>query len=189
MPDQSITCATCGRPFNWTTGEQQFYRERGLQAPRRCPDCRGASRQQAPAAHPRGRPSAATHRPVARRPTPRRPFGVATLVAAVALSAALFILVPSTPALAWLITVNLLALLLYGYDKAIAGGEQRRVPEATLLGIALIGGSPGAFVAMVLFRHKTSKPAFLVPFALIVALQVGLVVTWLALGRPWLAGV
>jgi uncharacterized membrane protein YsdA (DUF1294 family) len=62
------------------------------------------------------------------------------------------------------------------------------VSEATLLGVALIGGSPGAFVAMMLFRHKTSKPAFLVPFALIVALQVGLVVAWLTLGQPRLIG-
>lgn len=107
-----------------------------------------------------------------------RPFGVATLVAAVAVSAALYVLVPSTSILAWLIAVSLLALLLYGYDKAIAGGTHRRVPEATLLGVALLGGSPGAFVAMVLFRHKTSKPAFLVPFALIVVLQVGLIAAW-----------
>jgi uncharacterized membrane protein YsdA (DUF1294 family) len=29
-----------------------------------------------------------------------------------------------------------------------------------------------------LLRHKTSKPAFLVPFALIVLLQLGLLAVW-----------
>jgi uncharacterized membrane protein YsdA (DUF1294 family) len=47
-----------------------------------------------------------------------------------------------------------------------------------LLGLALIGGSLGAAAGMLLFRHKTSKPAFLIPFGLIVLLQVGLIVVW-----------
>jgi uncharacterized membrane protein YsdA (DUF1294 family) len=183
MPDQTITCTACGRRFTWSAGEQQFYRERGLQAPRRCPDCRGAGRRQpatAPAAaHTAPRPA----RPLSRSRTPRRTFGVATLVAAVALSAVLFLLIPSAPLLAWLVAVNLIALLTYGYDKAVAGGARTRVPEAVLLGLALIGGSPGAFVGMLLFRHKTGKPAFLIPFGLIVALQVALLVGWLLLGQ------
>lgn len=178
MSDRQITCASCSQRFTWMAGEQQFYRERGLQALRRCLNCRDVSRQRAPTADTRGRPGAAAPRPIARRSVPHRPFGVATLVAAVALNAVLYVLAPSTPILIWLIAVNLLALLIYSYDKAIAGGAQRRVPEATLLGVALIGGSPGAFVAMVLFRHETSKPAFLVPFALIVILQVALIAAW-----------
>lgn len=178
MADQQLTCTTCGRRFTWSTGEQQFYRERGLQAPRRCPDCRGARRQQMEATQrlPHAAPPAA--RPIARRRTPRRVFGVATLVAAVVLSLALFVLIPATPLLVWLIAINLIALLTYGYDKAIAGGTHMRVPEAVLLGLALIGGSPGAFVGMLLFRHKVSKPAFLAPFGLIVLLQVALIFAW-----------
>jgi uncharacterized membrane protein YsdA (DUF1294 family) len=184
MPDQSLICTTCGQRFTWSTGEQQFYRERGLQAPRRCPDCRAAKRQQpaTPAARTRA-PSQQAARPIVSRRTPRRTFGLATLAAAGALSVALFMLVPSGPLLAWLLAINLIAVLTYGYDKAIAGGTRMRVPEAVLLGLALIGGSPGAFVGMLLFRHKTSKPAFLVPFSLIVALQVGLIIAWLVLGQ------
>ena len=184
MADQQMTCASCGRRFAWSTGEQQFYRERGLQAPRRCPDCRTSRREQTTSMAAGVRPAAARPRPLAHRPTPRRVFGVQMLVAAVVISAALYLLIPSTPLLAWLIAVNLVALLAYGYDKAIAGGTQMRVPEAVLLGLALIGGSPGAFAGMVLFRHKTSKPAFLVPFILIVVLQVGALIAWLALRQP-----
>lgn len=181
MTDQQITCTDCGRRFTWSAGEQAFYRERSLQAPRRCPACRAAKRQQAPVASTDPRPTPPPARPMARRPTPRRTFGVMTLVAAVALSVTLFLFIPSTPLLAWLIAINLIALFTYGYDKAIAGGSKVRVPEAILLGLALIGGSPGALVGILLFRHKISKPAFLVPFGLIVALQVALIIAWLVL--------
>jgi uncharacterized membrane protein YsdA (DUF1294 family) len=183
VPDQQITCTTCGRRFTWSVGEQEFYRERGLQTPRRCPDCREARRQQTTTAPSSRHSSPQPPRSIAHQPRPRRVFGVTTLVAAAALSLGLFMLIPSAPLLAWLIAINLVTLLTYGYDKAIAGGAQMRVPEAVLLGLALIGGSAGAFVGMLLFRHKVSKPAFLVPFGLIVVLQVGLLISWLMLSQ------
>ena len=62
--------------------------------------------------------------------------------------------------LAWWLALNLATALLYGYDKAIAGGNRRRIPERTLLAFALVGGSPGALLAMRVFRHKTAKPSF-----------------------------
>jgi len=181
MADQQLRCATCSRRFIWSAGEQAFYHERGLQSPKRCPDCRAANRRQAPGTAVRSSAPPPAARPIARRHTPRRSFGVATVVAAALLSGALLLVVPATPLLAWLIGVNLVTLLSYGYDKAVAGGTQLRVPEAVLLGLALIGGSPGAFVAMLLFRHKTSKAAFLAPFALIVLLQAVLIVALLVL--------
>jgi uncharacterized membrane protein YsdA (DUF1294 family) len=46
------------------------------------------------------------------------------------------------------------------------------VPEAALLDPTRIGGSPGAFVGMLLLRHKTGKPAFLIPCVLM-TLRVG----------------
>lgn len=197
MPDQQIACATCGRSFTWSAGEQQFYRERGLQAPRHCPDCREARRSQPTVAAPGSRPPqaparptsstaqprSAPARPIARRPSPRRTFGVTVLVTAVVLSIVVLVLFPATPLLAWLLGVNVVTLLAYGYDKGIAGGTRTRIPEAVLLGLALIGGTLGAFAGMVLFRHKTSKPAFLIPFALIVVLQLALIGAWLTLGQ------
>lgn len=74
--------------------------------------------------------------------------------------------------LAWWLALNVATVLLFGYDKAIAGGRRRRIPERTLLGFALIGGSPGALLAMGLFRHKTAKPSFRRAMGWIVAAQL-----------------
>ncbi len=68
--------------------------------------------------------------------------------------------------------INALTFGVYAWDKHRAGQDQRRVPEALLLGFAFLGGSPGAVVAMKLLHHKTSKPSFLGPFLFIVGLQV-----------------
>ena len=48
------------------------------------------------------------------------------------------------------------------------------MPEAVLLGLALVGGSPAAALAMGLLRHKTRKPPFLVAFAVVLLVQAGL---------------
>jgi uncharacterized membrane protein YsdA (DUF1294 family) len=79
------------------------------------------------------------------------------------------------PAYAYLVSTNVMTLLLYGYDKrqAIIGGT--RVPEMALHIGALLGGSPGALLGQRLFRHKTQKLSFQVVFAAIVLLQVAAV--------------
>ena len=56
-------------------------------------------------------------------------------------------------------------------QRAIAGA--RRIPEANLLGLALIGGSPGALLARRLFRHKTRKEPFSTLLLLIAVVQAG----------------
>jgi len=84
--------------------------------------------------------------------------------------------------LAWWLALNVATVLVYGYDKAIAGGSRRRVPERTLLALALFGGSPGALLAMGLFRHKTAKASFRRAMMAIVALQV-VVLGWLFIAR------
>jgi uncharacterized membrane protein YsdA (DUF1294 family) len=78
----------------------------------------------------------------------------------------------------WLVAVNLIALGYYGYDKACARRSARRVPEVVLHGLALVGGSPGAFLAMRLFRHKTIKSRFRFAFGAIIVLQV-LLALWI----------
>ena len=62
--------------------------------------------------------------------------------------------------LIWLGVTSALAFLLFGWDKLMAKLRRRRVPEAALLGCALMGGSAGAALGMALFRHKTRKPLF-----------------------------
>jgi uncharacterized membrane protein YsdA (DUF1294 family) len=77
---------------------------------------------------------------------------------------------------AWLLAVNGITFAYYGFDKSRARQAGRRVPEAVLHGLALLGGSLGAYAGMRLFRHKTVKGSFRVVFWLIVAVQVVLVV-------------
>ena len=60
----------------------------------------------------------------------------------------------------YLILVNIIAFAAFGIDKRKAVKHKYRISEATLLGLALIGGSAGALAGMYLFHHKTRKPLF-----------------------------
>ena len=73
----------------------------------------------------------------------------------------------------FLLALNLFTMLRFSQDKQRAEAGERRIPEADLLGLALIGGSPGALLARRLFRHKTRKQPFSTWLFLIVALQAG----------------
>jgi uncharacterized membrane protein YsdA (DUF1294 family) len=75
-----------------------------------------------------------------------------------------------------LLIVNLWTILRFWQDKQRAMSGERRIPESDLLGLALIGGSPGALIARKLFRHKTRKEPFSTQLFVIVALQVGAVI-------------
>ena len=56
--------------------------------------------------------------------------------------------------------INAVAFAAFGIDKIAARRGGWRVPEARLLGIAVLGGSPGAYAGRRLFRHKTRKQPF-----------------------------
>ncbi|MFY9343023.1 MAG: DUF1294 domain-containing protein [Planctomycetota bacterium] len=64
--------------------------------------------------------------------------------------------------LAWglVLVANVVTLLVFAFDKWRSRGERRRVAERTLLWFVFATGWIGAWVAMSLFRHKTSKPSF-----------------------------
>ena len=41
MQDQTLKCKDCGADFIWTSGEQEFYKQKGFtNPPTRCPNCR-----------------------------------------------------------------------------------------------------------------------------------------------------
>lgn len=73
---------------------------------------------------------------------------------------------------AYLLGINLIAVLLSRHDKEMAKINGRRVPEKKLLMLALAGASPGIFWARRLFRHKTYKQPFSTYLKLIVAAQI-----------------
>ena len=60
-------------------------------------------------------------------------------------------------------------------DKYFAVRHRRRIPEATLLTLAALGGAGGALLGMVLAHHKTRKPKFYITVPLLLALQIGLI--------------
>ena len=57
--------------------------------------------------------------------------------------------------------VSLLTILFYGIDKSAAKKEKRRVSEAKLHILSLLGGWPGALLAQQIFKHKRSKSSFM----------------------------
>ena len=76
----------------------------------------------------------------------------------------------------YLVIINLVLLCTMGVDKALAKANKRRVPEATLFLMAVIGGSIGGILGMYLFRHKTKHMSFVIGFPVILILQVALAV-------------
>ena len=78
----------------------------------------------------------------------------------------------------YLILVNAAALLLMLSDKRKAKRGAWRIPEATLMCVALLGGSIGALLGMKLFRHKTRHLKFTLGIPLILFCQIMLVI-WL----------
>ena len=81
----------------------------------------------------------------------------------------------------YLILVNAVAFLLMLIDKQKAKKKKWRIPEATLMGSAAIGGSIGALAGMYTFRHKTKHPKFTIGVPVILVLQLVLagVILWL----------
>ena len=75
----------------------------------------------------------------------------------------------------YFLAVNVLTFVVYGVDKWKASHGRWRVPEAFLLGLAAVGGSVGAWLAMQLFRHKTQKKKFRYGVPVLFVLQVAAV--------------
>lgn len=69
-----------------------------------------------------------------------------------------------------LILLNIITFAIFGLDKWKARQGQWRIPEKTLLLLAAVGGSLGAWSGMMIWRHKTQHAKFkiIVPLLLIV---------------------
>lgn len=65
--------------------------------------------------------------------------------------------------------------MITGYDKYLAKAHKRRIPEKTLFSFVAFGGTIGAGIAMLFFRHKTAKSSFLWKYFGITAFQIVLI--------------
>ncbi len=79
--------------------------------------------------------------------------------------------------------VNAVTFIVYGIDKWKARANKWRIPEVTLLSLALFGGSIGAWFGMKLWRHKTQHKKFKYGIPAIFLLQTGLVL-YLCIHQP-----
>lgn len=74
--------------------------------------------------------------------------------------------------IAYLLIINAIGFALMLADKHKARKNLWRIPEATLMGVALIGGSIGSLLGMYTVRHKTKHLKFCLGIPVILALQV-----------------
>ena len=80
------------------------------------------------------------------------------------------------PVLLYLIIINAAGFLLMLADKRKARRGAWRIPEATLIGTAALGGSIGVLAGMYLVRHKTKHLKFTIGVPLILFIQLALVI-------------
>lgn len=74
----------------------------------------------------------------------------------------------------YLLVINILAFFCYGLDKLKAKRNARRISERALLLTALVGGSVGAWLGMLVWRHKTKHAMFSIGVPVMLLLQVAL---------------
>lgn len=81
--------------------------------------------------------------------------------------------------LLYLLLVNAIGFLLMLIDKQKAKRGRWRIPEATLMGVAALGGSIGSLLGMYTFRHKTRHIKFTLGIPVILIAQIAAAVYFL----------
>ena len=79
--------------------------------------------------------------------------------------------------LIYIIIINIVSFLFFGVDKLKAAKGKWRISENTLLLLALLGGSSGILLGMVIFKHKINKIRFSIGIPLIFLLNKILLLT------------
>lgn len=72
----------------------------------------------------------------------------------------------------YLLTINTLIFILFGFDKYKAIKTKQRISEKTLHTISLLGGFLGAIFGMLFFRHKIKKMKF-------IAIEITIFLFWI----------
>lgn len=78
--------------------------------------------------------------------------------------------------LCYLIAINAVTFIFFGIDKWKAVHGKCRISEAMLLGLAVLGGSIGAWLGMMAWRHKTKHKKFQLGVPVIMIMQIVLFV-------------
>ena len=74
----------------------------------------------------------------------------------------------------YLLAINAVAFIVYGIDKYKAKKAKWRISEATLLLLAVVGGSIGAWMGMKVWHHKTMHEKFKYGIPAILLIQIAL---------------
>ena len=85
----------------------------------------------------------------------------------------------------WLIFISVIAIGMTVYDKLaskVKSRSQNRIPEANLMAVAAIGGAAAMELTMLLIRHKTRHPKFMIGLPLIILVHAALIVYFFYLG-------
>ncbi len=75
----------------------------------------------------------------------------------------------------YLIFITLITFLTFGMDKWLAKKERGRISENVLLMLTFMGGTFGAVMGMVFFKHKNAKKSFFLKICVVVAVQILLI--------------
>ena len=75
----------------------------------------------------------------------------------------------------YLAVINVVTFFMYGVDKWKAKRSKWRIPEATLLLLAVLGGSIGAWLGMKTWHHKTLHKKFRYGVPIIIIVQIALI--------------
>ena len=71
-----------------------------------------------------------------------------------------------------IVIINIVTFIIYGIDKYKAKKGKWRIPENSLIGLAIIGGSIGAYLGMRVWHHKTMHLKFKYGIPLIIIIQL-----------------
>lgn len=74
------------------------------------------------------------------------------------------------------IVLNMVTFCIYGVDKRRAKRNRNRISEGTLVLLAILGGTVGAYLGMTVFHHKTNKKRFRIGIPLVFVVQAALVI-------------
>ena len=76
----------------------------------------------------------------------------------------------------YLVSINVVTFFMYGIDKWKAKKSRWRIRETALLGLAVLGGSIGAWLGMKVWHHKTQHKKFKYGIPAIIIVQLALIV-------------